>query len=152
MKTKIILSLISILFIFACTTANTASQNNKPGKVKTDIAAKLLNTSWELTEINGQEPDFGVAYSSKPVITIEFKDHGMNGRSVVNGYFSSYKINDDNINFGGIGATRMGGPKEFMDLEYKYFNILDKVNKVELPDENTLILKSNTDTLKFTKK
>ena len=136
MKTKIILSLISILFIFACTTANTASQNNKPGKVK----------------INGQEPDFGVAYSLKPVITIEFKDNGMNGRSVVNGYFSSYKINDDNINFGGIGATRMGGPKEFMDLEYKYFNILDKVNKVELPDENTLILKSNTDTLKFTKK
>ena len=152
MKTKIILSLISILFIFACTTANTASQNNKPGKVKTDIAAKLLNTSWELTEINGQEPDFGVAYSSKPVITIEFKDNGMNGRSVVNGYFSSYKINGDNISFGGIGVTRMGGPKEFMDLEYKYFNILDKVNKVELPDENTLILKSNTDTLKFTKK
>lgn len=126
MKTKIILSLISILFIFACTTANTASQNNKPGKVKTDIAAKLLNTSWELTEINGH--------------------------SVVNGYFSSYKINGDNISFGGIGATKMGGPKEFMDLEYKYFNILDKINKVELPDENTLILKSNTDTLKFTKK
>lgn len=152
MKAKIILSLISILFIFACTTGNTNSQNNKPGKVKADIAAQLLNTSWELTEINGQEPDFGVAYSSKPVITLEFKDNGINGNSVVNGYFSSYKIIGDNISFGGIGATRMGDPKELMDLEYKYFNILGKANKVELSDENTLILKNSTDSLKFMKK
>ena len=46
----------------------------------------------------------------------------------------------------------MGGPEDLMKMEYEYFKILGNVKNIELPDKNTLILKTGTEILKFNKK
>lgn len=150
MKTKIFLSLISMFLLLSCTV--TSSDTSKNGEEKEqNITAVLLNTSWELTEISGEKINIPNTNSEKFSITLNFTDKGINGISAVNRYFSSYTVKNNNISFGVIASTKMAGPKNMMDMELKYFSTLEKTEKIEMPDSNTLILKSGNEYLKFRK-
>ncbi|MBD5405253.1 META domain-containing protein [bacterium] len=71
---------------------------------------------------------------------------------VVNNYFTTYKIEDKALNFGGIASTMMMGPQNAMEVEQKYFGFLNN-NPVEYEIKgNQLILKNkNGDTMIFDK-
>ncbi|MDO5088581.1 MAG: META domain-containing protein [Leptotrichiaceae bacterium] len=150
MKTKFFLSLISMFFLLSCAVTSSDTSKNGEGKEQ-NFTAVLLNTSWELTEISGKKINIPNTGLEKPSITLNFTDKGINGISAVNRYFSSYTIKGNTVSFGVIGSTKMGGPQEMMNLEIKYLGILEKSEKIEIPDNNTLILKSENEYLKFKK-
>lgn len=150
MKMRIFLSLISIFLLFGCTTASLDTKSENLRKEE-DISSKLSDTSWKLTEISGEKVNIPNTDSGKAFITINFTAEGIHGISVVNNYSSSYTVKENIISFGVIASTKMAGSPEMMDLEIKYFGILEKSEKFEMPDDNTLILKSGNEFLKFKK-
>ena len=100
----------------------------------------LNETSWELAKI--QQKDKILSIPKGTNITINFSKDGINGHSAVNKYFGNYKISNDNISISGIGATEMAGSQELMNIERKFFDILQSYPKISY-DKETLTLSNN---------
>ena len=100
----------------------------------------LNETSWELSKI--QQKDKILSIPKGTNITINFSKDGINGHSAVNKYFGNYKISNDNISISGIGATEMAGSQELMNIERKFFDILQSYPKISY-DKETLTLSNN---------
>ncbi|WP_369715597.1 META domain-containing protein [Leptotrichia alba] len=100
----------------------------------------LNETSWELAKI--QQKDKILSIPKGTNITINFSKDGINGHSAVNKYFGNYKISNDNISISGIGATEMAGSQELMNIERKFFDILQSSPKISY-DKETLTLSNN---------
>ena len=100
----------------------------------------LNETSWELSKI--QQKDKILSIPKGTNITINFSKDGINGHSAVNKYFGNYKISNDNISISGIGATEMAGSQELMNIERKFFDILQSSPKISY-DKETLTLSNN---------
>lgn len=140
------LVLISTFFVFSCTaTTNMGSGNTISVK---DIA----NTSWKLTDISGEKV-IPKKIDGKEIgaVTLDITADKISGSAGVNRYFGSYDVNGTEVTINGVGSTKMMGPDDLMKTEYKYLSVLQDVTSVELKDKNTLILKSDSDTLTFTK-
>ena len=84
-------------------------------------------------------------------ITLDITADKISGSAGVNRYFGTYTINGKDITVSGMGSTRMMGPQDLMEKEYKYLSVLGDVTGFEFKDSNTLILKAGTDTLTFTR-
>ena len=100
----------------------------------------LNETSWELGKI--QQKDKILSIPKGTNITINFSKDSINGHSAVNKYFGNYKISNDNISISGIGATEMAGSQELMNIERKFFDILQSSPKISY-DKETLTLSNN---------
>ena len=138
------LVLISTFFVFSCTaTTNMGSGNTGKAISVKDIA----NTSWKLTDISGEK----VIPKKIGAVTLDITADKISGSAGVNRYFGSYDVNGTEVTINGVGSTKMMGPDDLMKTEYKYLSVLQDVTSVELKDKNTLILKSDSDTLTFTK-
>ena len=148
---KILLFGISILLIFSCSSTNTSAPlENKD--VRAASFKSLENTSWKLTDISGEKIiTKNINGKETGIITLDIADDRISGSGGVNKYFGSYTVDDGIIKMSNVGSTKMMGPEDLMKVEEKYFSILQDITNVELKDENTLILKTNSDTLIFTK-
>ena len=82
-------------------------------------------------------------------ITIAFSKDGFFGFSGVNRYFAGYKIEGDKITFSPIGSTMMAGPQERMEAERQYFELLNKVNGIEVYKNKIVLKTSDNNKLEF---
>ena len=148
---KILLFGISILLIFSCSSTNTSAPlENKD--VRAASFKSLENTSWKLTDISGEKIiTKNINGKETGIITLDIAGDRISGSGGVNKYFGSYTVDDGIIKMSNVGSTKMMGPEDLMKVEEKYFSILQDITNVELKDENTLILKTDSDTLTFTK-
>ncbi len=86
----------------------------------------LWNTSWVLTELDG-EP---VRDGATP--TLDFLEHGRAaGHTGCNRYFGSVTLAGNRIEFGGIGSTRMACPEPVMTQEHLFLKSLAEATRFE---------------------
>ena len=100
----------------------------------------LNETSWELSKI--QQKDKILSIPKGTNITINFSKDRINGHSAVNTYFGNYKIQNNILILPNVGSTEMAGPQELMDIERKFFDILQSSPKISY-DKETLTLSNN---------
>ena len=100
----------------------------------------LNETSWELSKI--QQKDKILSIPKGTNITINFSKDRINGHSAVNTYFGNYKIQNNILISPNVGSTEMAGPQELMDIERKFFDILQSSPKISY-DKETLTLSNN---------
>ena len=62
------------------------------------------------------------------------------GNSGINTYTGSYVVNGENITFSELTSTQLYGPRNIMEQEYKYLNILPNINSFKIVDNKTLKL------------
>lgn len=80
-------------------------------------------------------------------VTLELKDERVSGgnllasgRSSVNFYTSTFKLENNKIKFDAIGLTKIAGPPEALEFELNYIESLRQVERVEFKDKNTMWL------------
>ena len=100
----------------------------------------LNETSWELAKI--QQKDKILSIPKGTNITINFSKDRINGHSAVNTYFGNYKIQNNILILSNVGTTEMAGSQELMDIERKFFDILQSSPKISY-DKETLTLSNN---------
>lgn len=105
----------------------------------------LSNRRWELTEINGQR-----VYSSKAFLEIERAENRFTGNAGCNRMFGSVSINGRNIDFGGVGTTKMFcSERGVMKLEADFTRALERVTRFERNGNNLSLYARNRLVLKF---
>ena len=132
MKKVFILIGIFMIFVFNCFALSTYT---KKRNVDT-----LNETSWELAKI--QQKDKILSIPKGTNITINFSKDRINGYSAVNIYFGNYKIQNNILILSNVGTTEMAGSQELMDIERKFFDILQSSPKISY-DKETLTLSNN---------
>lgn len=143
---KIFFALISTFLIFSCTAITNG------GSGKTMDVKDIVNTSWKLTNISGEKiTPKKIDGKEVGTVTLEITTDRISGSAGVNRYFGTYELTGEEVEIKGIGSTKMMGIPELMEIENKYLGILQDVTNVELKNKNTLILKTDSDTLTFTK-
>ena len=132
MKKAFVLIGIFVMFVFNCFVSSAYTQ-------KRNIYA-LNETSWELSKI--QQKDKVLSIPKGTNITINFSKDRINGHSAVNTYFGNYKIQNNILILSNVGTTEMAGSQELMDIERKFFDILQSSPKISY-DKETLTLSNN---------
>ena len=132
MKKVFILIGIFMIFVFNCFALSTYT---KKRNVDT-----LNETSWELSKI--QQNDKTLSIPKGTNITINFSKDRINGHSAINIYFGNYKIQNNILILSNVGTTEMAGSQELMDIERKFFDILQSSPKISY-DKETLTLSNN---------
>ena len=100
----------------------------------------LNENSWELAKI--QQKDKILSIPKGTNITINFSKDSINGHSAVNKYFGNYKIQNNILISPNVGSTEIAGSQELMDIERKFFDILQSSPKISY-DKETLTLSNN---------
>lgn len=108
---------------------------------RNDLSAKR----WELTEINGKR-----IYSSKAFLEIEASQNRFAGNAGCNRMFGTVDSSGKNINFGGVGTTKMFcSDAGVMKLEADFTRTLGKVTRFEKNGNNLSLYARNRLILKF---
>lgn len=131
---KVLLVIISMLLLFTISSAKTT----KMKKIK-----NLTSTSWKLVEFQDIElVSQYIGSKSLGKITLDFSKKGSvtSGNSGINTYTGSYVVNGENITFSELTSTQLYGPRNIMEQEYKYLNILPNINSFKIVDNKTLKL------------
>jgi heat shock protein HslJ len=140
---KVLLIMLSVLFLFTVSSAKTT----KFKKIKT-----LSSTSWKLTDFQNETLVFQyIGSKTLGEITLNFskKENLISGFSGVNTYSGNFEINGENITFSNLASTKLYGPRNVMDQEYKYLTVLPEVATYKVLDEKTLKL-TTSDGLELT--
>lgn len=82
-------------------------------------------------------------------ITLKLSEDGSYSGKVVNNYFGNYKLKGNTIKFSLAGATMMMGPRNEMEAEGRFFEVLQKINSFELNNKELLFYTTDGKTLKF---
>lgn len=85
----------------------------------------------------------------KTNITLTFSENGIFGFGGVNRYFAGYKVENNNIKFSPIGSTMMAGSEENMQLERRYFDLLNNVEKIKVFKSKIVLCTKNNKKMKF---
>ena len=147
---KFFLAVISVFFLFSCSNTTTLQNNSTTGTGTAVKQKDIADTSWKLTAISGEKITQKVVDGQEVgAITLDITADKISGSAGVNRYFGTYTLSGKNITLSGVGSTRMMGPQDLMEKEYKYLSVLSNVTGFEFKDNNTLVLKAGTDTLTF---
>ena len=143
---KALLLVMSMLLLFTVSSA-------KPAKFKN--IKNLNSTSWKLVDFQDEELiSQYVGAKSLGIITLDFakKESTISGNSGINTYNGTYEINGENITFSGLVSTQLYGPRNIMEQEYKYLNVLPNISSFKIVDNKTLKLTTSEGTeLTFTR-
>ena len=149
---KFFLAVISVFFLFSCSNTTTLQNSNAIGTGTAVKQKDIADTSWKLTAISGETITPKIADGKETgTITLDITADRISGSAGVNRYFGAYTLNGKTITINGVGSTRMMGPQDLMEKEYKYLSVLGDVTGFEFKDSNTLVLKAGTNTLTFTR-
>lgn len=111
-----------------------------------DLPGELIG-SWTLVEIDGEAvPEAGTT----PTLDI-LDDGSAGGTGGVNRFRTHLEIVDGLLSFGPVGATKMAGPPEAMELESAFFARLDAVSTYQVEGEELTLRGDDTESLKFKK-
>ncbi|MEJ8844142.1 META domain-containing protein [Lacibacter sp. H375] len=101
-----------------------------------EATTSKLEGNWELNYISGSRIAFeGLYPEKKPFIRFELGQSMISGNTSCNGFSSKYKINENAIKFDPPLSTMMACPG---NGEKTFTDMLQKVNKYALSDDNTL--------------
>ena len=143
---KVLLIMLSVLFLFTVSSAKTA----KFKKIKT-----LSSTSWKLTDFQNETLIYQyIGSKTLGEITLNFakKENLVSGFSGVNTYSGNFEINGENITFSNLASTKLYGPRNVMEQEYKFLTILPETATYKVLDEKTLkLITSDGTELTFTR-
>ena len=108
---------------------------------------ELDGTKWELLYIRKSTPLGG------SMITIEFEDGEVHGRSGCNSYFGEYTVKGNEISFGMLAATEMAcmEPEGIMQQEQEYLTFLSEVVTWSVEGEQLILKQEVQDQLTFQK-
>ena len=144
---KVLLVVMSMLLFTAF------SASAKPTKFKN--IKNLNSTSWKLVDFQNEElVSQHIGAKSLGIITLDFSKKGstVSGHSGINTYNGAYEVNGENITFSGLTSTQLYGPRNIMEQEYKYLNILPNINSFKIIDNKTLkLITSDGTELTFTR-
>ena len=111
---------------------------------RTDLT-DLSDRRWDLTEINGKR-----IYSSKAYLEIDDSLNRFSGNAGCNRMFGSLIISGRNINFSGVGTTKMYcNDKGVMKLEADFTRALERVTRFEKTGNNLSLYARNRLVLRF---
>jgi len=113
------------------------AQNNR----RNDLTGK----HWDLTEINGAR-----VYSSKAFLEVDDSEKRFTGNAGCNRMFGSVSVSGKNINFSGVGRTKMFcSERGVMKLEADFTRALERVTRFEKTGNNLSLYARNRLVLKF---
>ena len=137
MKRKYLKSGLKLLAIIGLLSGAAFAQRD----TRNDLSAR----HWELTEINGKR-----VYSSKAFLEIGESQNRFGGNAGCNRMFGSVSVNGRNIDFGGIGLTKMFcGESGVMKLEADFTRALERVTRFEKTGSNLSFYARNRLVLRF---
>jgi heat shock protein HslJ len=116
---KLVVTLISLLFLAACSSAVPS--------------ADLKGTFWALVEISGQP----VAAGSSP--TLSFEDEQAGGNGSCNSFGGEYTLDKGKLTFGPLVSTEMYC-EDTMEQETTYLAALQSAAAYQMEDGHLLIL------------
>ncbi|WP_066899280.1 META domain-containing protein [Streptobacillus notomytis] len=123
---KIILTILSMVTIFACSSIKSMDVENK------DFILETI----EYTENN-------VINTIGKGMVLQFKSKKLSGKSSINNFFTSYKIENNKLILDGINLTRMAGSPEDMALESEYLNALSTNKHISKKGEKLILEAQN---------
>ncbi|MFV9505371.1 MAG: META domain-containing protein [Oscillochloridaceae bacterium umkhey_bin13] len=159
-RISLLLALIlGAILLTACgAPAGNATSNNQAGQPPmattpsedavtqnpTDLPSDLVDTKWELSEINGQP---AIKDASRPN-EIEFSSEGqVAGSAGCNRFFGSFSGGEGSISFGPIGSTMMACSDELMQQEMRVFQLLESAVSYSIADGTLTITTADSSTL-----
>lgn len=149
-RIALVLFLVQFLRIDSCTNAETVSALDSSSitgnwKLKSVFLGDVIDTpcSWEAPE----HKDMTLNITSEKVEN-DPKSFVLNGQSSVNQFFGSYSIlsfdaatKKGTIKMGAIGGTKMAGPENLMNCEFRYYSLLGDATEFQLVEgENGPVL------------
>jgi len=87
----------------------------------------LINTSWKLTELNGQK------LPAQVQITLEIRENEAGGNAACNSYGSNFTQSGDKLTFSDTFSTMMYC-EDVMEYETEYLAALGSVRSFQLKD------------------
>jgi heat shock protein HslJ len=104
----------------------------------------LAETDWVCVALEGQTvaPDSGVSLRFDA-------EGGISGRGGVNRLFGSYARLGAGLSISGVGATRMAGPEEYMELEQRYLAALERVDSFQATAASLRLLEGSVVLVQF---
>lgn len=135
---------IILLLLTAFTFVACESDSSRPEEenLQTETTVDIFDTNWTLTELNGDPVSELETSQSVPTIRIIESENRFNGRGGCNQYNGGFEFDAESgeIELSQVAATKMACPD--MDLENRYFSMLDEVVLVE---QDSQILKFYND-------
>lgn len=137
MKQKYLNLGLKLLIVIGILSAAAFAQSDR----RNDLSARR----WELAEINGKR-----IYSSKAFLEIERSENRFSGNAGCNRMFGTVAVSGRNINFSGVGTTRMFcSERDVMKLEADFTRLLERVTRYERTGNNLTLYARNRLVLKF---
>lgn len=131
---KIMLTVLSITTLFACSSIKTLEVEDK------DFVLESIQYT-ENDKINALGKG----------MTLEFENKKLSGKSSVNNFFAGYKVENNKLIVDGLGITRMAGDPKDMELETEYLNALQTNKHISKEGEKLVLESQNGMKLIYTK-
>ena len=96
--------------------------------------------TWEVKEIDGKKE-----FQKRPWMKFDFNQMQISGNSSCNNFFGGLTMENDEVSFENIGATRMACAN--MSTEDLFFTALGKIDYFEFIDDELHLLSLNRDIL-----
>ncbi len=130
--------LLSILFLFSCSSSKSAVETPKPAVV----SPTLDGGKWKLLTMRGKEPKYSDIENQ---ITLSFNSEAktINGYAGCNRYFGNFTTHDlEKIKFTEIGSTKRACGAPSMDLENSFLQSLGRINAYAFANNELQLLQN----------
>lgn len=113
---------------------------------------QLLDTRWQLIELEGQSVPTEPAIRREIQMTLFGQDAHVSGFSGCNRFFGQYELKEDQLRFSEIAGTRMACPPPAMELENKVLAMFASVTTYHLEGKFLFLLNGQALLAKFEQK
>lgn len=130
---------LALMSLSACNSKNTDGHSQGKGHESGNAGAfTLLDTEWQLVELNGKTIGHSENMTSKIYLKFDSSEERLQGFAACNNFTATYSFSDNNsLNIGMLASTKRACP--FMMTEVELLKLLERVNKYE-HSGNTLVL------------
>lgn len=136
-----------LCFVAALALLSACSLSKKGGAEKAD-GRTLFNKEWRLVKMGAKSMKY--EQGSEPIsLLLTSEPENVSGFSGCNRYFGKFATKKDRLSFKQMACTQMVCPQQDMNLESRYFQLLDKVNSFVVQDDTLTLLKDDKVLLVF---
>lgn len=140
MKTRLTTLATACLTIAACA-------SSAPESVQGAASAPLVDTQWNLAQLGGQVIS-GSDGANAVGLKLDAQNPRVTGFGGCNRMFGGYSLNGEELKFDQVGATKIACLDESrMRLEQSYFDMLARVARWKITDNNLMLLDTEGATL-----
>lgn len=122
-----------LLFLFCIISLTFVSCNSSKSVVKlTDSKWTLVSMDNKPLQLKGEDNEVFLQFNEA--------EKKVSGRAGCNRFFGTYEQNGKKLKFSQIGATRMACPDINMEVESKFFQVLDKTGTFSIKDNELSLI------------